>query len=246
MPRIPYKYRSICIGWALLALCWAAIPAKAQEGKAPIIAAPSTLTATQSAKWQQLTQHKDFGYQRLNEGQMLQRKKTNSDSNFDFITRILSWLYNANVFTLLLWGAIASLIFYILYLALKGMNLRIFAPTTDEYQETETTTTTSFFETPWEQKMQQALAAQQYNLAIRYGFLHLLQQLEKNHKITYREDKTNYEYYKELSSTALHTSFRAISMHYEWVFYGHYESSAQDFQSYKQKIDQLLLQLHQS
>lgn len=246
MPRIPYKYLSICIGWAFIALCLVASPVRAQEDKAPITTTSSTLTAAQTTQWQQLTQHKDFGYQRLNEGEVLQRKKTDSDSNFGFISRILSWLYRANIFTLLLWGAIISLIIYILYLALRGMNLRVFAPNTDSYQEAETAATLSFFETPWEQMMQQALDALQYNLAIRYGFLHLLQQLEKHHKITYREDKTNYEYYKELASTALHTPFRTISMHYEWVYYGHFESSAQDFKSYKQKIDQLLLQLHQS
>lgn len=244
MARILYKYYPMCIGWAFLAFFLMVLPVAAQEAKIPNTLIENTRTTSQTKTWNQLIQKKEFGYQHLNEGVVIQRKQPSSD--YGFLTRLLSWLYRANVLTLLLWGSIVSLIIYILYLALKGMNLRVFTPKADGYEATAPITTPSFFETPWEQKMQQALATQQYNLAIRYGFLHLLQQLEKHHKITYREDKTNYEYYKELASTALHTHFKAISMHYEWVFYGHFESSALDFQSYKQKIDQLLLQLHQS
>lgn len=65
--------------------------------------------------------------------------------------------------------------------------------------------------------------------AVRFRYLHSLQLLENNGLIVRSKDKTNMDYLRELARTAFHPSFAAITLQYEYVWYGHMPLSEAQF-----------------
>lgn len=56
--------------------------------------------------------------------------------------------------------------------------------------------------------------------AVRYRYLHTLQLLEARQLIAAGKDKTNMDFLRELSRTAFHKPFAALTLHYEYIWYG--------------------------
>ena len=56
--------------------------------------------------------------------------------------------------------------------------------------------------------------------AVRFRYLHSLQLLEARELIAPGKDKTNMDFLRELSRTAFHKPFAALTLHYEYVWYG--------------------------
>jgi hypothetical protein len=97
--------------------------------------------------------------------------------------------------------------------------------------------------TNWEQLMQEATGQNELRLAVRYGYMWLLQVLEKKDLIRYRIDKTNYDYFTELSSTRHNQPFKDLSRQYEYTWYGHIPITAADLDNYLIKLNTLKKQL---
>ncbi len=56
--------------------------------------------------------------------------------------------------------------------------------------------------------------------AVRFRYLHTLQLLEARQLIAPGKDKTNMDFLRELSRTAFHKPFAALTLHYEYIWYG--------------------------
>lgn len=72
-----------------------------------------------------------------------------------------------------------------------------------------------------------AVKDKNYRLAIRYSYLQTLQLLAGKGLIQFSADKTNYQYVTELKNTTFQNDFAAITLHYEYVWYGKFEINEQ-------------------
>ena len=70
-----------------------------------------------------------------------------------------------------------------------------------------------------------AVTNKNYRLAIRYRYLQTLQMLAGNRLLQFSVDKTNYQYVNELRGKPYHNDFAAITLNYEYVWYGNFDIS---------------------
>ena len=88
--------------------------------------------------------------------------------------------------------------------------------------------------------IREALAAEDYALALRLYYLKLLQLLHQRHLIRWKKDKTNREYLREMRPTPHYDSFRDLTMAFERVRYGGQVISAGQFREIEPRFIQLL------
>ena len=98
--------------------------------------------------------------------------------------------------------------------------------------------------TDWEALLHNAVHNNDYRLAIRYSYMWMLQLMQQQGLIQYRNDKTNYEYYTELAETAYKQPFKKLSRDYEYAWYGRFELSHASYSEYKDLFDDIRKQMH--
>ncbi len=91
----------------------------------------------------------------------------------------------------------------------------------------------------WETRMREAVSSGDHRQAIRFGYLHLLQQLQARQQIHFRPDKTNIAYYRELPEQ-LRPGFRSLTRAYEFAWYGNYIPDAAGMSAYVSELEQFL------
>jgi hypothetical protein len=77
-------------------------------------------------------------------------------------------------------------------------------------------------ESNFAQLIKQALQNGNYRLAVRYQYLQTLNKLAAKNLITLAADKTNYQYVRELSNKNHQNEFAALTLNYEYVWYGEF------------------------
>jgi|GEM_PF-893986 len=81
----------------------------------------------------------------------------------------------------------------------------------------------------YEQQVQEAIAAGQFRLAVRYLHLQALRQLAERQLITLTKDKTNADYLRVLLQTPWHQPFASLTRDYEYIWYGEVDVNAAQF-----------------
>ncbi|MCK8522875.1 hypothetical protein M0D21_14955 [Aquimarina sp. D1M17] len=84
-----------------------------------------------------------------------------------------------------------------------------------------------------------ALKEKNYRLAIRYMYLKALQDLSIKNFIDYHFEKTNTDYYREISDITLKQNFNRVSYLYDYIWYGKFDLDEASFINAKQSFDQL-------
>lgn len=74
-----------------------------------------------------------------------------------------------------------------------------------------------------------ALRKQNYRLAVRYYYLLILKRLTDAELIDYEFDKTNSDYFAEVSSEELNLGFRKATNIYDYIWYGNFTVTETDF-----------------
>ncbi len=69
-----------------------------------------------------------------------------------------------------------------------------------------------------------------YNRAVRYLYLKLLQVLTGQSLIVWQKEKTNRDYFRELLNTNYSVDFRSITSAYEYVWYGKFPLERSNFE----------------
>jgi len=92
--------------------------------------------------------------------------------------------------------------------------------------------------------LSEALAAKNYNMAIRYRYLILLKDLHQQKLIQYQPGKTNYEYLHEFGKKDLLPQFRDVTRDYEYAWYGRFEIDAVTYQEVAGEFSQLTARIH--
>ena len=77
--------------------------------------------------------------------------------------------------------------------------------------------------------IEKAIQDQNYRLAVRYHYLFVLQQLTERDYIDYAFDKTNSDYFSEIQSPEIHLAFRKATILYDYIWYGNFTVTQEDF-----------------
>lgn len=88
--------------------------------------------------------------------------------------------------------------------------------------------------------LQQALAAKNYKLALRYYYLLMIAQYREQGLIKWRKEKTNYHYLRELKSHPRIAEIRKATLLFEVAWYGDVEPDEAHMQQAEQLFSQLL------
>ncbi len=74
-----------------------------------------------------------------------------------------------------------------------------------------------------------ALKNNDYRLAVRYYYLLILRNLTDAELIEYEFDKTNTDYFSEITSEAINKNFQKATVLYDYIWYGNFEVTENDY-----------------
>jgi hypothetical protein len=92
----------------------------------------------------------------------------------------------------------------------------------------------------FESLIQKAVGEGNFKYAIRLYYLKALNELNKKELIKWEPDKTNRDYYYELSGKNMQQPFAGITLLFNWMWYGSESIDAGTFQSSKKKFTEFL------
>jgi hypothetical protein len=87
--------------------------------------------------------------------------------------------------------------------------------------------------------IKQALQQRNYRLAVRYQYLKTLHKLADKKLVELAADKTNYQYVREIGNPAYQNDFAALTLNYEYVWYGEFEIEENIYRNMNEKFNQL-------
>jgi hypothetical protein len=207
----------------------------------PLFAEPATRTIT-TTQWNQLKNDKELNYKNDREG-VVKPKPYKKSALVKFFETLFAFL-GTSVGIFLMWGAVIIVVVFIIYKIffskdniLFSRNKRIATDTGPIGDEED------ILSTNWEAHLQTAIDNNDLRLAVRYSYMWLLQMMQQQQLINYRSDKTNYEYYTELSNTNYKKPFRQLSLQYEFAWYGQFGMPQEMFNDYLTQFKNLKGQL---
>lgn len=98
--------------------------------------------------------------------------------------------------------------------------------------------------TNYEEMLQAALAGSRYRDAVRILYLKALQQLNENELISWKPDKTNHDYMRELGSHPAGNYFNKLTTYYEYVEYGDFKIEQAGYETVESVYQQFKNQAH--
>lgn len=94
--------------------------------------------------------------------------------------------------------------------------------------------------------IEKALANNDYRLAVRYYYLSILKKLTDAELIHYEFDKTNSEYFSEITSEKINSGFRKVTTLYDYIWYGNFTVTETDFTKAQHAFNSLENQIPKS
>lgn len=167
---------------------------------------------------------KDFAYAKYLDSLLKDKKdkmktKTNSGaSGPGLISRFLS----STFMRVFLWTLAACFILFILYrlFLAEGAFKRDSKTTKIDKPEVEEEIISG--ESDFEALINHALQSSNYRQAVRYQYLKTLHKLADKKYIELARDKTNYQYVHEINNPEYQNEFAALTLNYEYVWYGEF------------------------
>ncbi|WP_158618052.1 DUF4129 domain-containing protein [Chitinophaga lutea] len=159
----------------------------------------------------------------------LQYRKSSTPPTDNWATRTMAWMlaHTKLLQTILLW-LLGILLLAIIILFIRKNDIPVFRWGRQKDAEGETP---DVFTGPqnYDALAQAAIAAGNLREAVRMRYLQSLELLLRRELIAPGKDKTNMDYLRELATTSWHKPFAALTLHYEYVWYGKLPLSAPQF-----------------
>ncbi|AWO01337.1 hypothetical protein DLD77_06355 [Chitinophaga alhagiae] len=181
----------------------------------------------------------------LRAAKALQYQRAGKSQPPNWATRALVWItaHGSALQGVLLW-LLAILLFAIIVLFIQKNDIPVFRwkrrATVDEDEPAAASGPVNY-----DAQAQAAIAAGNYREAVRMRYLQTLQALQNRELIAPGKDKTNMDYLRELAPTAWHKPFAALTLHYEYVWYGklplsngQFSHLEEQFFSFRQSLNQ--------
>ena len=166
----------------------------------------------------------------------------------DLITRFFNWLGNVwrsfwewvlpDSQGSTLWGFVIHVLPYIILAVLVGFIVWLFFKLNPGAKLMKSKAKPDVFFTEEEEIIKtrdiqklidKAVRKQNYRLAVRYYYLLILKRLTDAELIEYEFDKTNSDYFAEVTSEKLNPGFRKATNIYEYIWYGNFTVTEADF-----------------
>jgi hypothetical protein len=194
-------------------------------------------------QWRQVASDPAFGY--ADEKEAVTKIKPEEPNAVTTAIMALFSFFNSSLGKVLLWTLFFAFLAWILFKVFSSEGL--FAGRGEKLSEDEPVPLpshdTDLLLVDWERSMQQAMKAGDMAMAIKYSYLHLLKLLQQKDLINFRSDKTNHEYYREIKNLAYRKPFKQLTSQYEYIWYGKYPVSEQQFSAYMSTFDALKTKL---
>ena len=137
------------------------------------------------------------------------------------------WSFIINILPYLIIGGIIAFIIWLFYKLNPGARLLRSQDKPDVFftEEEEIIKTKDI-----KKLIKKALKNQDYRLAVRYYYLLILKKLRDAELIDYEFDKTNTDYFSEITSEEIRLQFKKATTLYDYIWYGSFAVTEDDFQ----------------
>jgi hypothetical protein len=157
-------------------------------------------------------------------------------------TSLFNGLLNSNIVTVLLWTVAIAFVLFILYRLFLAEGVFKRKPKSVKAEaEVEEEIITN--ESDFDALIRQALQSGNYRQAVRYQYLRTLHLMAGKSMVQLAPDKTNFQYVSELANRSHQQPFAALTLNYEYVWYGEFEIDKNiydkidsNFRGFNQKI----------
>ena len=150
-----------------------------------------------------------------------QKKKLENSTGFSvpgFLDRLLA----SSVLKILLWTVTGLFILFILYRLFLAEGVFKRASKTNQHAGAEVEEEVITTESDFDALINQALQNGNYRQAVRYQYLKTLHNLAGKNFIELAPDKTNFQYVGEIKNREYQNDFAALTLNYEYVWYGEF------------------------
>lgn len=182
-----------------------------------------------ASKWKSLKEKIDYSGDKLKEEK---KKEQKPQRNFSFNAPFAIGSGFIKIVLFVLAGA--ALIFILLKLFNKPSDLEIEAtnPTVNFENITE-----AVLESDLERHLRKAKDENNYKLVIRIYYLIIIKELSGKRLITWKKDKTNAEYVRELGAKSSTNTFKELTLIFEWVWYSEYQISENQYHAISNRFE---------
>jgi len=97
---------------------------------------------------------------------------------------------------------------------------------------------------PFEKKIKEAEALQDWRSAVRWQYLFTLHTLEKNSYLEFMPAKTNFDYLRDLRRTEFKNEFSELSKVFEYVWYGKFNIHPNSYSEYSGRFSKFNKQVN--
>ena len=144
-------------------------------------------------------------------------------------------------FRTLMWAIIIGAFVGFLMWYLASNNIGLFRKKARNIQEAEPgeeIMPEDIFAINYQKEIDKAAAAGNYRLAIRLYFLRLLKDMSEKNIISYKQDRTNFDYVLQLYKTSYYDGFFRLTRNYEYSWYGQFDISPETYGIIKNDFEQ--------
>ncbi len=157
-----------------------------------------------------------------------------------YLKKILRTIFSNNGVTPYIRYAVAALILAVAGFLLYKSNLRTLFVANGSINNNQIEyCEANINEENLDNKLKKAIEKHNFRLAIRFYYILLLKNLNNQELIKWEINKTNKDYQNELRDKNIYSQFCSLSKLYEYSWYGNFEISETDFNSYKANFDDL-------
>ena len=180
---------------------------------------------------------KDFAYANDPEYWKKEPSPRNSESNF---SKFFNNFFQSTAFKIFVYLLLAAVLLYALYRIIVDNKFYLFysPKKTQEKLETESLDLPS---ENFDDKINQAMSAQDYRMAVRWMYLKSLQLLNGNGLIRYHADTTNHEYLLQLGEHEQKNNFRFLTHAYDYAWYGRFMVTSAQAEMLQQQFNQFYI-----
>ncbi|TAL46913.1 MAG: hypothetical protein EPN92_05415 [Chitinophagaceae bacterium] len=97
--------------------------------------------------------------------------------------------------------------------------------------------TENIFDINYTKEINKAVADGNYRFAVRLMFLRVLKNLSEKEIISYKQDRTNFDYLLQLQQTNYYKDFFRLTRNYEYTWYGQFDMSTETFSLVKKDFE---------
>lgn len=174
-----------------------------------------------------IRREKDFGYMSTLDSLLRESSKLQSEAP-EAETKPSRSVFDSGLIRFLLWTTAIAIVLFLLY-QLLGSQKNLFAKNKKLNFESEEESGETEGPVSLVQKIRNAVAKEDYRLAVRFQYLYLLEGLAGKKMLQLLPQKTNQQYLNELPSEDMRSGFATLTFQYEYIWFGRFELNREQY-----------------